>query len=285
MSAHTPARLEALGRLPLCRPSGTLGEAAALHTIQQRQPAKDARAVRKEAQQPERRATCSSPEPRIRRCRLAANDRVEAVVGDGLDLAPAAGEGRYRVGREQTPASGLARPGAGAGVSRSPGRLVRAGVRRSPTSSAPAWRPQWRSPPQRRSLSGRCWWSPCSGARADAAEWVAGHLRGRAQQRAHAEADVAQSGDGHRHRRRAGETRHGPRRFTTRARRGSVRRSRRTSVRPAASHAGQPRAQRVPRPHVHAHLATVPALAVLHEHRASVRVQVGLGQRERFLDP
>jgi hypothetical protein len=48
--------------LLLCRPSGTLDEAAALRTIQQRQTAKDARPVRKGAQQPARRSTCSSPE-------------------------------------------------------------------------------------------------------------------------------------------------------------------------------------------------------------------------------
>jgi hypothetical protein len=64
-SAGTERPNPARPTLRLDRPSGTLGEAACLRTIQQRQPAKDARAVRKGGlSKPERRATCSSPDAR-----------------------------------------------------------------------------------------------------------------------------------------------------------------------------------------------------------------------------
>ena len=65
--------------LPLCRRSGTLGEAAALRTIQQRQPAKDARAVRKGgAEQPERRSDLL-----VARCETgrAVGGRAAATIG------------------------------------------------------------------------------------------------------------------------------------------------------------------------------------------------------------
>ena len=122
-------------------------------------------------------------------------------------------------------------PGARAGgvgaASRGPvrvGCLLRVRVRRWRTSSAPVGRRRWRLPRRWRSRTGTCGWSPCSGARAGAAESGAAHFRGRARQRAHAEAGVGRSGAGRRHRQRADETRHGPRRLTRLERRGSARR-------------------------------------------------------------
>jgi hypothetical protein len=47
----------------------------------------------------------------------------------------------------------------------------------------------------------------------------------------------------------------------------------------------QPRRELVPRPRVHADLATLAALATAHEDRAAHAIKVALGKRERFADP
>ena len=46
----------------------------------------------------------------------------------------------------------------------------------------------------------------------------------------------------------------------------------------------EPRLELFPGPVVHADLAAAPALAAADEHRAAARVEVGLGERERFVD-
>jgi hypothetical protein len=48
---------------------------------------------------------------------------------------------------------------------------------------------------------------------------------------------------------------------------------------------GEPRLKLLPGPTVHPDFATLIALAVAHEHRAPTRIQIALGQRERFADP
>ena len=47
----------------------------------------------------------------------------------------------------------------------------------------------------------------------------------------------------------------------------------------------EPRLQLLPGPLVHADLAAAAALAAAHEQRAAAGVEVGLGERERLVDP
>jgi len=47
----------------------------------------------------------------------------------------------------------------------------------------------------------------------------------------------------------------------------------------------EPGLQLLPRPGVHAHFATAPALAATNQHRAPAGIKIALGKPQRFVDP
>jgi hypothetical protein len=135
--------------LLLRRPSGTLGEAAALRTIQQRQPAKDARAVRKgglsnqSGDRPAPRHTRGTGTPTARTCSHTNAGLSASHAERGLVR-------RCQAARPRGPAAPAARPG----------RAAVAGCLQAGQSAATSKRTglslSWRSSHQRPYPS-RCW--------------------------------------------------------------------------------------------------------------------------------
>jgi hypothetical protein len=171
--------------------------------------------------------------------------------------------------------------------SRFRGPWLRVRGRRWQTSSAPAGTRPLRSPRRCRSRTGRCSWSPYCGARAVAAGSAAARLHGRAQRRARGGADVARTGAGRQRRPRAVGTLRARRRPT---RRGGPR------VGPSITQNNGPtgsclRSVSHGRSAPHAHMSTstsrrcppLPRCTSTEQRFGSTKV--GLGQRERFLDP